>query len=111
MACRNRFRSVALFVICALGAVSACAGGDGPPGGAPGYQVGALCASDWDCATGYCCKAPPCRGGMCSYACRDDFDCPSGTRCDGGTCFWACAVDANCPIGQTCKKAHTVCQY
>jgi len=104
-----------LSVICAIwlavGSYAGCSS-DGPQGGnSPVIQMGGACYSPYDCATGYCCTSPACRGGMCTYACRTDYDCPNGSRCDGGSCFWSCVSDAQCAWGQTCKKAHTLCQY
>jgi hypothetical protein len=102
-----------------IGALAATAGitvgcnsNDGPTNVAPGMQqLGGACYSAYDCATGYCCVSPPCHGGMCTYACRGDADCPYGTRCDGGACFVVCYYDTDCAWGQTCKKGHTLCQY
>ncbi|MFZ5894121.1 MAG: hypothetical protein ACOY0T_23880 [Myxococcota bacterium] len=99
-------------VLVLLGLVFACSGGDGPPPPRGGvYGIGALCSNPYDCGSGFCCKSPPCGGGMCTYACRDDFDCPNGARCDGGACFWACFDDRECAPRQSCKKQHTICQY
>jgi hypothetical protein len=101
-----------VLLVLVLVTFTACAGGDGPPPPGGGFgAIGASCFAAYDCASGFCCKSPPCRGGMCTYACRDDFDCPPGARCDGGACFWACLRDTDCAIGQSCKKQHSVCQY
>ena len=89
-----------------------CSSNDGPRGVPPGaLPMGGACYSAYDCATGYCCTSPPCGGGMCAYACRNDLDCPYGSRCDGGACFAVCYYDTDCGWGQTCKKGHTLCQY
>ena len=92
--------------------VIACSSNDGPRGVAPGaLPLGGACYTSYDCGTGFCCTSPPCRGGMCTYACRSDIDCPYGTRCDGGACFVMCYYDTDCAWGQTCKKGRTLCQY
>ena len=89
-----------------------CSSNDGPNYGGPGaIPMGGACYTVYDCATGYCCMGPPCHGGMCTYACRSDVDCPLGFGCDGGACFWNCRVDSDCAMGQTCKKGHSLCQY
>jgi len=89
-----------------------CSSHDGPVYPAAGsLPMGGACYSAYDCATGFCCTSPPCHGGMCTYACRTDLDCPYGTRCDGGACFAVCFYDSDCAYGQTCKKAHSLCQY
>ncbi len=105
-------------VLASLVVLSACGDDHGPPPGPYGngpygnasQAVGAGCLGPYDCATSYCCVSPPCGGGMCTYPCQRDADCPYGTRCADNACFWACATDAQCGPGWTCKHAHTVCQ-
>ncbi len=99
-------------VLVAAWAVAGCSSHDGPVYAGPGAgSLDAPCYTSYDCATGFCCTSPPCRGGMCTYPCRSDPDCPYGMRCDGGACFFACLYDSDCAWGQTCKKGHTICQY
>jgi hypothetical protein len=110
----NKMRSKLLTcgLACFWSLAMGCSSNDGPNYGGPGaIPMGGACYTVYDCATGYCCTSPPCRGGMCTYACRSDFDCPLGFGCDGGACFWNCRVDSECALGQTCKKAHSLCQY
>ncbi len=79
--------------------------------GAYWSTLGDACASDRDCDTGYCCRTPECGGGTCTFACRDDLDCPRGTLCENKACFFTCVTDRDCAVRQTCKHARTVCQY
>jgi len=93
--------------------VIGCSSHDGPvyTGNPAQSGIGSLCYTGYDCATGFCCTSPPCHGGMCTVQCRNDLDCPYGTRCDGGACFYNCFYDTDCALGQTCKKGRTLCQY
>lgn len=101
---------VALWLLPAWLLLHACADDDdGPDGWGPGADVGAPCSVHADCPTGTCCTSPPC-GGMCTYECRDDRDCPYGTLCEGGKCFWSCRSSYDCAPGYSCKHDHTVCQ-
>jgi hypothetical protein len=102
-------------LLASLAWAAACGGDHGPPPGPGGpgagaEAVGAACYAPYNCASNYCCASPPCGGGMCTYPCQRDSDCPYGTLCADGACFWACASDANCAPGWACKHAHTVCQ-
>jgi hypothetical protein len=89
--------------------LAACGDDDELGDWGPAASVGALCRAHADCATGFCCTSPPC-GGMCTYSCRHDVDCPYGTLCADGACFWACTDTLDCAPGYSCKHAHTVCQ-
>ena len=97
-------------ILAYLTLLAGCGDDHGPPAGSASQSVGAVCYAAYDCATSYCCVSPPCGGGMCTYPCQRDADCPYGLRCADNACFWACATDAQCAPGWTCKHAHTVCQ-
>ncbi len=73
--------------------------------------IGAFCDFDNDCIEGFCCDSANCGGGMCTYSCGDDLDCPSDMLCEHGNCFFACDFDADCADGQTCEHASTVCEW
>ncbi len=92
-------------------ALLAACGDNGPPPGYAAGAVGAGCAADTQCPGGYCCRSGVCGGGMCTYHCGNNAQCPPGTLCADGACFWACSSDANCAAGQVCRHARTVCQY
>jgi len=88
----------------------------GPPGGdcrfnpnCPG-GVGGFCDRDNECASGHCCDKKACDGGMCTYPCDSDPECPVGMLCDGGTCYFACDNVADCASGQHCK-GDGVCRW
>ncbi len=108
----NRCPGKYLHALMLTASLSACSSSDGPQYVGPtALQMGSLCNSAYECSTGFCCASPPCHGGMCTYACRNDLDCPYGTGCDGGACFWICVSDMDCSLSQTCKKGNTLCQY
>jgi len=73
--------------------------------------IGARCGVGDDCADGVCCLSDHCGGGMCTFLCGSQGDCPSGMACEGGFCFYSCTTDTNCGPGQKCEHDHTVCQY
>jgi hypothetical protein len=104
-------KKVLVGMLACLALPTACGDDHGPPTGNAALSIGAACYAPYNCATNYCCASPPCGGGMCTYPCRRDPECPYGTRCADGACFWACVTDRDCPLGESCKHAHTVCQY
>jgi hypothetical protein len=71
-------------------------------------SVGLACRGDVDCAPGVSCEHGKEFGdGMCTYPCRDHFDCPGGSACvdvSGGSCLVACVDDSWCNPGFHCKK-------
>jgi hypothetical protein len=75
--------------------------------------VGALCGSSLDCGGGsHCCRGrKECGGGMCTFACRGDYDCPWGTACEHEVCLFVCRSDFDCAPGQHCGHGHTVCEW
>jgi hypothetical protein len=97
-------------MLACLTLLTACGDDHGPPTGSTVLSMGAVCYGPYQCATNYCCVSPPCGGGMCTYPCQRDADCPYGARCADNACFWACSTDAQCAPGWTCKHGHTVCQ-
>jgi hypothetical protein len=61
-------------------------------------DLGAACADHRDCAD-RCVRGGDWPGGMCTYSCSDDRDCPGGTACiskEGGMCAVTCQVNADC---------------
>jgi hypothetical protein len=96
--------------VVSIGLLAACGDNGPPPGGGAGW-VGAGCGAPGQCPSGYCCRSSQCGGGMCTYPCSNNAQCPYGTLCADGACFWACSSDANCGAGQACRHGHTVCQY
>jgi hypothetical protein len=80
---------------------ASCAGG-----------VGAFCDVDRDCISGFCCtKESNCGGGMCTFACRGDRDCPPDMACEHDVCFFRCSSDRDCAVGQSCEHGHSVCEW
>jgi hypothetical protein len=74
-------------------------------------EAGAFCLTDHDCI-GICCTARSnCAGGMCTYACRDDRDCPLNMACEHDVCFYRCEYDTDCAFGQSCEHDNTVCEW
>lgn len=88
----------------------------GPPGGDCRFNphcaggVGGFCDKDVECASGHCCTNKACDGGMCTFECDADSECPVGMLCDGGNCFYACDTAAECAAGQKCK-GDGVCRW
>jgi len=80
------------------------------PGDCEG-DVGGDCASTDDCSDGLCCRDKNCGGGMCTYSCGNNGDCPSSMLCEHGYCFFTCGADRNCGPGQSCEHGETVCEY
>ena len=73
--------------------------------------IGARCGVGDDCDDGVCCLNNDCGGGMCTYLCGQDPDCPPSMACHDGFCFYRCNADVDCGPGQTCEHDTTVCQY
>jgi hypothetical protein len=83
--------------------LASCAcGRDGDPG--------APCEVHDDCESGFCCGSDHCGGGMCTYPCHDDRDCPPDMGCEHETCFFRCDGDRDCAPGETCEHGDTVCE-
>lgn len=77
-----------------------------------GGGVGSFCDHHDDCETGFCCNDDGnCRGGICTYTCRDDLDCPGDMRCEHDTCFFACDSNLDCAEGMSCEHDNTVCEW
>jgi hypothetical protein len=73
--------------------------------------AGALCESDHECGAGtYCCTENDCGGGMCTFDCDHDHDCPGDMLCDNNLCFYACDSDADCAPTMKCSH-NDVCKY
>jgi len=74
-------------------------------------RPGAFCDRDSDCQ-GFCCKDDDnCDGGMCTFSCDRDDDCPPDMRCEHDMCFYACNSDDDCAPGQRCEHGNTVCEW
>ncbi len=80
------------------------------PQDCPG-DIGGPCDVDDDCLDGVCCKDKNCGGGMCTYPCKDDLDCPDVMACEHKVCFFSCIDDLDCGAGQSCEHGHTICEY
>jgi hypothetical protein len=73
------------------------------PGGCVGDDddfddVGTPCSDSEDC-TGRCVRGPGWPGGMCTYECGSDEDCPRGSACiaaEGGICAVTCENNDHC---------------
>jgi len=76
-----------------------------------GGTAGAFCDSDDDCQGICCTERGNCGGGMCTFECRDDLDCPSDMGCEHDVCFYLCDVDEACAVGQECEHGDTVCEW
>ena len=74
-------------------------------------DVGGACGDDFDCFDGVCCSDKNCGGGMCTYLCDGDLDCPGGMACEHGYCFFECDGDGDCGPGQKCEHGKTICEY
>jgi len=74
-------------------------------------QIGALCESDSDCVTDFCCTNHNCGPGMCTKECASDKDCPPDMLCEHESCFFVCAGDDDCAPGQSCEHGNTICEY
>ena len=101
----------ALTSLFALLAVAGCAPAHCRYDPGCGGGVGATCDNDSQCATGWCCDSGNCGGGMCTYSCRDDLDCPSDMLCEHDTCFFNCASDEDCAVGMSCEHGQTICEW
>ena len=80
------------------------------PADCPG-DIGGFCDFDEDCDDGACCRDNNCGGGMCTYFCRGNVDCPYNMLCEHGYCFFTCAHDNDCGPGQQCEHGETICEY
>lgn len=61
--------------------------------------VGAACTADTQCRQRCLVDDRHFPGGMCTLACANDGDCPSGSACiaeEGGVCVATCRSDADC---------------
>ncbi len=61
-------------------------------------DVGGECSDNADCSD-RCVRGPDWPGGMCTFDCSTDDDCPSGTYCierEGGICAVACSRTEDC---------------
>lgn len=61
-------------------------------------DVGAPCESSAECR-GRCARGGDFPGGMCTYECARDEDCPRGTACvsrEGGICAVICERHSDC---------------
>ena len=88
----------ALGLIAAL-VVALAAGCGGSGVGADGVAVGAACSGDGDCERRCVLGDSHYPGGMCTFACSTDADCPIGTSCiddEGGICAVNCVQPADC---------------
>lgn len=75
-------------------------------------EPGSFCDTDRDCYAGICCtERANCGGGMCTYSCRDDRDCPPDMACEHDVCFFRCSSDRDCAVGQSCEHGNTVCEW
>jgi len=75
-----------------------------------GYP-GGFCEDERDCRAGTCCTSNNCGGGMCTYTCDEDVDCPPTMRCKHDTCFYACESDLDCASGMSCEHDNTICEW
>ena len=76
-----------------------------------GGGIGATCRSYDDCSDGFCCDSGNCGGGMCTYRCDVDADCPPEMACEHDVCFFTCRSDADCARGMSCEHGNTVCEW
>src|SRR5262245_50895622 len=83
-----RILLVGLFAI-----VAAC----GPTVGAYGHDVGGPCQSHRDCARICLISQDHYPGGMCTFNCLSDYDCPGASSCVGdGFCAVNCTSNNDC---------------
>jgi len=71
----------------------------GPSVGASGEDVGAPCAADNQCAQRCLQDNDHYPGGMCTYYCVTDQDCPEASACvggDSGFCAVTCLSNEDC---------------
>lgn len=80
------------------------------PGDCEG-EIGGDCDVTDDCFDGFCCRDKNCGGGMCTYRCSDDRDCPDSMLCEHDACFFRCDDDRDCGPGQECEHGKTICEY
>ncbi len=76
-----------------------------------GGGIGSNCRTSDDCSDGFCCDSGNCGGGMCTYRCDADRDCPVEMACEHGTCFFTCSSDDDCAPGMSCEHGDTVCEW
>jgi hypothetical protein len=73
---------------------------------------GGFCDRNADCESEFCCTDQSnCGGGMCTWRCANDGDCPRDMACEHDLCFYRCASDADCAVGQSCEHGRTVCEW
>src|SRR5690606_24431132 len=61
-------------------------------------DLGSACGENADCRD-RCVRGPEWPGGMCTFSCGDDQDCPGGTACvdrSGGVCAVVCETNDDC---------------
>ncbi|MCA9717360.1 MAG: hypothetical protein H6713_41640 [Myxococcales bacterium] len=73
--------------------------------------IGSFCNNDAECFNSECCESDNCGGGMCTFRCDHDVDCPAEMLCEHGTCFFICNSDLDCANGQSCEHGNTVCEW
>ena len=86
-------RALGVIAFVLVAGVVSC--GDDDDGGG---DVGAPCRDDFDC-DGRCVRGGDWPGGMCTYSCDFDGDCPDHTACveeDGGVCAVVCGDTEDC---------------
>lgn len=74
-------------------------------------QAGASCSSNFDCQESCCQDSNNCAGGMCSFSCEDDTQCPADMACEHNICFYRCTQDVDCAPGQSCEHDNTLCEW
>lgn len=80
---------------------------DGSDSGPPADgQIGAACADNGACSSGWCFSDPSFPGGYCLQDCASDPACPDGTVCHDYSghkfCMDRCAVPTDCRGGYVC---------
>lgn len=78
-----------------------------------GGGAGTLCNDDRGCGVGLICctQKGNCGGGMCTFQCKADTDCPATMRCEHDVCFYRCERDEDCAPGMSCEHKNTICEY